>query len=245
MLMRECGRLQVCNSFLGFQKGVVVCSSFAGRVNGPLLLALLEATGYVDLDCVNIFKEGAAIVGGIKPSGIGASTKQVEAKPLQDLWAGHADSNARLLESLREDPNAEWLWEHTVAEAALGRMSEPERLHSCNLRGWLLQPRFAVEQLKPDGSKKYRAVDNFSWSAEENGKEDSVNGYTATAEKLKHDTLDAMAEAMVRFVELTGEQPGLYKADIEAAFRRVPVKPEHRWACGVAFMRNGQVRAFA
>ena len=128
MLLRECGRLQVCNSFLGFRKGVV-CSSFAGRVNGPLLLALLEATGYVDLDCVYIFKEGAAIVGGIKPSGIGASMKQVEAKPLQDLWAGHADSNARLLESLREDPNAEWLWEHTVAEAALGRMSEPERLH--------------------------------------------------------------------------------------------------------------------
>ena len=34
---------------------------------------------------------------------------------------------------------------------------------------------------------------------------------------------------------IVGVIPGLFKADIDAAFRRIPVKPAHRWACGVAF----------
>ena len=31
------------------------------------------------------------------------------------------------------------------------------------------------------------------------------------------------------------------QADIDSAFRRVPVAPEHRWACGVAFKLKGKV----
>ena len=31
------------------------------------------------------------------------------------------------------------------------------------------------------------------------------------------------------------------QADIDSAFRRVPVAPDHRWACGVAFRVNDQV----
>ena len=33
------------------------------------------------------------------------------------------------------------------------------------------------------------------------------------------------------------------QADIDAAFRRIPIKPEHRWASGVAFKINGKVVA--
>ncbi len=37
--------------------------------------------------------------------------------------------------------------------------------------------------------------------------------------------------------------PGLCaQEDIDAAFRRIPIAPEHRWACGVAFVVDGQVR---
>ena len=32
------------------------------------------------------------------------------------------------------------------------------------------------------------------------------------------------------------------QADIDAAFRRIPVAAEHRWACGVAFIVSGQAR---
>ena len=38
-----------------------------------------------------------------------------------------------------------------------------------------------------------------------------------------------------------GEVPSLFKADVDSAFRRIPIAPEHRWAAGVAFKVNGQV----
>ena len=31
-----------------------------------------------------------------------------------------------------------------------------------------------------------------------------------------------------------------FQADIDAAFRRIPVAPQHRWACWVAFLAMGQ-----
>ena len=38
-----------------------------------------------------------------------------------------------------------------------------------------------------------------------------------------------------------GEIPGLFKADIDAAFRRIPIKPAHRWACGITFRALNKV----
>jgi hypothetical protein len=35
--------------------------------------------------------------------------------------------------------------------------------------------------------------------------------------------------------------PGIWKADIKAAFRRVPLKAEHTWAAAVAFKVAGKV----
>ena len=46
---------------------------------------------------------------------------------------------------------------------------------------------------------------------------------------------------MTRCVEVTGEPPGLWKADIDSVFRRVPVAADQRWTCGVAFMYMAQV----
>ena len=34
--------------------------------------------------------------------------------------------------------------------------------------------------------------------------------------------------------------PGIWKADIKAAFRRMPICKEHRWAAGIAFKAEGQ-----
>ena len=33
-------------------------------------------------------------------------------------------------------------------------------------------------------------------------------------------------------------QPAQWKLDVDSAFRRVPIAPEHRWAAGVAFMHD-------
>ena len=45
------------------------------------------------------------------------------------------------------------------------------------------------------------------------------------------------------FKKEVGHVPHLWKADIDAAFRRIPIKPEERWMCGIAFMVDGQVCA--
>ena len=71
-------------------------------------------------------------------------------------------------------------------------------------------------------------------------KEGSVNGHVCPSEKLCHDTLDKLALAMQFYVTVMGIIPGLLKADIDSAFRRVPVCEAHRWACGVAFLVGGE-----
>ena len=58
---------------------------------------------------------------------------------------------------------------------------------------------------------------------------------------MSHDTLDVLAATMTEFVEEVGEVPGLMKADVDSAFRRIPVRADHRWACGVAFVVGWQV----
>ena len=102
---------------------------------------------------------------------------------------------------------------------------------------------FGVVQEQPDGKQKLRPVDNFSWSAygsssgrfrKDDAKVHSVNGHTAPSESMKHDTLDALAATMRCAHGGLGDM-GLFKADVDAAFRRILVKPSHRWACAVAF----------
>jgi len=36
--------------------------------------------------------------------------------------------------------------------------------------------------------------------------------------------------------------PGMVKADIKAAFRRMPIKSEHRWAAAIVFKAEGKVQ---
>ena len=43
------------------------------------------------------------------------------------------------------------------------------------------------------------------------------------------------------FVAIAGYTPSLWKADIDSAFRRVPVAPEERGLCGVVFVAAGKV----
>ena len=69
----------------------------------------------------------------------------------------------------------------------------------------------------------------------------SLPGHVASSEKLKHEAMDEICYAMRLFWNLTGHSPGLWKADIDAAFRRVPLNPQQRWCCGVAFMLHGKV----
>ena len=55
-----------------------------------------------------------------------------------------------------------------------------------------------------------------------------INGATAPQEKMSHDTVDALFEAARIFQEVAGRAPALWTADIDAAFRRVPVRAERK-----------------
>ena len=64
---------------------------------------------------------------------------------------------------LREDADAQKLFDITKADADMHRMSQPVELREFDHEKILLQPRFAVTQTRLDGSSKTRAVDHFSW----------------------------------------------------------------------------------
>ena len=117
----------------------------------------------------------------------------------------------------------------TREDAVLGRMSDPTPVEAIDLNDMLLCPRFGVEQVKANGCIKVRPVDNLSWgecppnypldkskSMKRARKEWSVNGFTAPAEKIRHDTLDELAMVMTRFVETLGCIPGLLKVRCNA-----------------------------
>jgi len=84
----------------------------------------------------------------------------------------------------------------------------------------------------------------------------SVNVHVFPAEKMKHESVDMMVDLLKTRVKKHKKAPHLWKADIDAAFRRVswhsalafyisfmficfslqiPIAPEDRWACGIAF----------
>ena len=180
------------------------------------------------------------MVGELDRSGIGIPTTCDSIPSVNNLWGGRVHSNELLRQQLREDENATELLRLANEDAKLGRMSKPRLWEQSDTDKLLVCPRFGVEQDKPDGGKKVRATDNFSWSTGEmyanaklkqcgdiyasapvdsqkssrkkQVKKGSVSGHTAPSEKLSHDTLDELAEAMGMFVDQVGEVPGLFKA---------------------------------
>ena len=93
-----------------------------------------------------------------------------------------------------------------------------------------------------------RAVDHFSWSSA-NGrkgrkrkavKSESVNGHFTVERHITHDHLDDLHAAMRLQFDRNAQAPGLWKADIDAAFRRIPLKEDHKWAAAVAYIFEGE-----
>ena len=220
-------------------------------VNGPLLAYLASSVGYCDQSCVEFFRKGAPLYGELEHSGALGAPKDCTAEVSVDaLRADCQRSNVLLVESLREDEFSKELMELTRQDAAMDRMTPPRPITECDMAGLRLCPRFGVEQgLRPDGTQKVRAVDNLSFAAREGDgriskkamKAISINGQCAMHESISHDHLDDLFEAMRRFIVLMGTLPGLWKADIDAAFRRIPLMTEHYWAAVIAFIFNGEV----
>ena len=155
------------------------------EANGHLFLELARATGFADLDGVELLRKGASMIEELECSGMGTPLPQGLHKPAEMLRQTCRASNRALLAELREDPKAEELLRVTCEDAEKGRMSAPAPVdmqklehvrlnprygHSCACAMFWRGPcgvacRFAVEQEKPDGAMKTRPIDDLSWSA--------------------------------------------------------------------------------
>lgn len=202
--------------------------TIAGSINGPLLVELLDEIGYEDAACVEVFRRGAPLVGPLPCTGNGRPESFPVPLSLPDLAAGAERGNAALLGTLKESSDSAVILTKTIAEAELGRMSHPAPLSAVELDGAVLSPRFGVRQSREDGSEKLRLVDDMSRSR--------INAASQPTERLGHEAIDALFGTCKAFVTRVGEAPGLWKADIDAAFRRVPLLPEHRALAWVAFL---------
>ena len=91
---------------------------------------------------------------------------------------------------------------------------------------------------RADGSTKVRAIDHMSWSVAPDGVgayhtrkkqgQHSVNWCTVLPESIHHDHIDLLMIVVKKFRSMFNELPGLLKADVDSAFRRIPLQPNHR-----------------
>ena len=158
-----------------FAEADVTTRQVAGGANGHLFQTLLRASGYHDVACVDLLREGTLChcavllfrhaprpqIGQIYRNGVGTPTCPGNIKKQKELWNARAVHNQKMLSQLIEDEHATWLNDTTIADAALNRMSVPRRIEDYDIGELLLQPRFAVAQIRQDRSIKLRAVDHF------------------------------------------------------------------------------------
>ena len=201
-------------------------------VNGPLGEMLVRASGFTDTAVMEVFRRGGPIAGKLEAP-VGSTSKAFpEPTATDELKKTCERKNKELLNSLREDPHSDFLMEQTLADAAAGRMTAPLSDKETSLSEQVVCRRFSREQgRKSDGSLKLRAVDDETGSG--------TNSTTQPTAKLHCDGADALVSAAVLFTKLTGEVPSFWKADVDKAYRRLPVAPEQRWLLGVAFKHFG------
>ncbi|CAK0846148.1 unnamed protein product, partial [Prorocentrum cordatum] len=213
-------------------------------VNIPPMRQLARESAWHDAECADFPTRGAPLMGNLACSGNGRALGPGErpgdaGAAVEELRSSALAGNASLLSSIRADPLASELLQKARGEAGLGRMSPPRAFKpgvsaSELAAAWgetiRLAPRFGVPQPKPDGSTKVRPMDDFTRSG--------VNGARAPAEKLGVEGVDMLVALARVFYASRGEIPELWKADIDSAYRRIPLDPADRWAA-VSIFKQG------
>ena len=208
----------------------------SASVNGPLCAWLAGEAGWDDAEAVDTLRHGAPLIGVLPRVGLGAPINEGAVADLEVLRREARKNNVALLRTLREDPHSEELLRVTRADHELGRMSEPFPACRLDPDSCVISPRFAVVQGKnPDGSPRIRPIDDLSRS--------QVNEHTRAQEKASHDTTDHLVSVGRQFMLRAGVQPSFWKTDVDAAYRRVPLRPDHRFAAYIAFVVNGAIVA--
>ena len=153
-------------------------------VNGPLLDLLAVRARYHDKRVIELFREGAPIVGILPRAGLGKPVPPVIETTLAQLNRRRESKNKALISSITEDKHSKALLNACKEDAKKGRMEPVHLVQNCDLNTIVLSPRFSVEQGKPisfhfnaslllgvgqiasgikeDGSMKIRPIDDMS-----------------------------------------------------------------------------------
>ena len=141
--------------------------------------------------------------------------------------------NLELLVSLKEDARSKDLVDMCKSDCRLGRMGRPVKPSELNLSAVTLSPRFCIEQgTKADGSVKLRAIDDLTRSG--------LNAITWATEKLQYEAFDAMLGCMREVHACHGPKLRLWKADVDSAYRRIPIAESSQDDAWIVFMRNSR-----
>ena len=155
-----------------------------------------------------------------------------------ELAAGCQEQNESLRCSLKEDALSRASMQSCLDDVVLGRMRKHTDWEQQSLpQDAIVTPRFSIEQgVRKDGSVKHRPIDDFTRSR--------CNSATIPTERLRYDSLDTFLGALQQAHGSYEDELALFKVDIDAAFRRVPIMPEHRRFAWVGFLLWGRAHAF-
>jgi hypothetical protein len=212
--------------------------SIVANWNGPLAEYGITLTEYADGGSVRAVQHGSPAAGLLPLTGAGTPKDFRAPPPLSSLRAECRARNTRTLNSMREDSHGHEILRQVRRDAVPGvdRMTDPVPVSEVDLDECLLAKGFSIEQgAKIDGTPKIRVV----WNETASG----TNEHTQPTEKLSCDGIDKLLALAAAFFMAFGIEPALWKADIDSAFRRVPVGEGFEWLMWVCFMVNGKVWA--
>ena len=197
-----------------------------GELNLPLVHYLMQRLQCTDTELISMLK-GAHILGKIDTSGRGVQKQVTELESTSDLWTNRVRNNRRLAESIRPTERDGEVMRQTLDEAKLGRISQPRVYkpgHDDELG--VLSTRFGVQQ-----NSDVRCIDN--------GTSSGCNPCSTASERIREHRLDTLFGMAQLLVFLGMINLACCKADVKAAFRRIPIHPDQRWATGIIFMFQG------
>ena len=124
---------------------------------------------------------------------MGAPAVHARHSSIQQLFESASTGNAAVIKRLRVCAHSCELFSQTSREAELGRMTPPVPLQDVDLHCVRVSQRFAVEQVRADGSTKVRCVDSCT--------ESGINPCTEPGERIELDGLDFLLEIMRNVLE--------------------------------------------
>ena len=111
--------------------------------------------------------------------------------------------NQKVLSAVKELPFSSDIIPQVLEDFELGAMSQPRPLEPADMQRVSLTRRIPVRELRSKGWRT-RVVDHET--------ESGINGATTPADKIKHDTLDVLAEIVLLFFG-TGHDVRMWKRD--------------------------------